>query len=105
MLNENIFRNTHYQILNKIKQSFAPLYVPEVFTAKKIRVSYYIYKKTKRSFDTGNVAFAIDKFFMDWLQNNGFIENDAFNYVSYGSIDGCNQHYNDRAECTIEVIE
>ncbi|MCP4761943.1 MAG: hypothetical protein GY870_09175 [archaeon] len=105
MLNENIFRNTHYQVLNKLKQSFEPISTPEEYDiyCKKIIVSYRVEKKSKRSFDTGNIAFAVDKFFLDWLQNNYKIVNDAYNVVSYGSITGKNDCEYDRVIATIET--
>ncbi len=107
MLNENVFRNTHYQTMNKLKQSFKPISVPDEYDiyCKKIVVSYRVEKKGRGTFDTGNVAFAVDKFFLDWLQVNQKIVNDSYNTVSYGSIIGFNECEYNRVIAYIEIEE
>ena len=90
-LNLNVYRNLHFQILNKMKVQFKKnlfgLY-SELFTlqAGRVEIEYNIQPYNKTLFDTMNVACIVDKFFLDALVEAGTIPEDNYNYVSYSAI-------------------
>ena len=104
MLNLNWYRNAHYQSLSAAKRLFAPI-SGKGFSANKIRISYHLEKTTKRRIDTNNVVSIVDKFFCDWLVNNGCLIDDNCDIVSYGYIDGCNDCKESRVIAKIEILE
>lgn len=92
-LNLNVYRNAHYQILNKAKIIFKNQLLanyPEIKKIKgltgKVRVNYNIIPNNKRKFDTMNVISIVDKFFLDALVEFGCIPDDNYNYVLYDKI-------------------
>jgi hypothetical protein len=87
-LNLNVYRNAHYQTLNKAKtifknQLFADY--PELYRikAQRVEIEYYIERCDKRVFDTMNIISIVDKFFCDALVLSGCIHDDNYNYVTY----------------------
>ena len=102
-LNLNVYRNLHPMVNNQVKQIFEPIQ-GEVFTAEKIRISYYVEKKMRRLFDTKNITTVVDKFFCDWLVKNGCIPDDNFMHVCYGSEDGIMGCVTDRVIATVEIL-
>ena len=86
MLNLNVYKVTHYHVLNQAKKLFQPLIDPEMKSAKVIRISYTMVRKDRRHPDTMNVVCIVDKFFLDWLVNNRRIPDDSCLNVSYGGI-------------------
>lgn len=103
MLNMNSYRNLNFHINNQMKQLFEPISITK-FKASKIRISYKIYKKTKRKYDVMNVASIVDKFFLDWLIKYNFIPDDNLENVCYGSIDGYNDSIEDKVITEIEIL-
>ena len=103
-LNLNIYRNLHPMVNNQVKQIFEPI-KREVFKAEKIRISYYVEKKMRRLFDTKNITTVVDKFFCDWLVKSGYIPDDNFMHVCYGSEDGTMGCVTDRVIATVEILK
>lgn len=87
-LNLNVYRNAHYQTLNKAKIIFKNQLLadyPELtrIKAQRVEIEYYIERCDKRVFDTMNIISIVDKFFLDALVEFGCIHDDNYNYVSY----------------------
>ena len=87
-LNLNVYRNAHYQVLNKAKIIFKNQLLvnyPELsrIKAERVEVEYYIERCDNRKFDTMNIVSIVDKFFLDALVEFGCIPDDNCNYVSY----------------------
>ena len=81
-LNLNWYRNAHYLILNKTKQSYFPLTF-EKFSAKRIHVSYTMIWNNNRRTDLMNWIAIADKYFLDWLVSMNYIDDDCLkNYPS-----------------------
>ena len=106
-LNLNNYRNWHHQESASIKREFKPILVPEDWPGcvSKIKVSYYVNRAGKITYDTMNVVSIVDKFFLDWLINNGYLEDDAYCNVSYGQISGANGCEKSEAVVYVEVIK
>jgi hypothetical protein len=92
-LNLNVYRNAHYQTLNKAKIIFKNQLLadyPELSEIKgltgKARISYNIIPNDKRKFDTMNIISVVDKFFLDALVAFGCITDDNYNYIVYNRI-------------------
>lgn len=89
-LNLNIYRNLHYQTLNKAKQNFAHLVLPrlaQVPTLTQCYLHYVIYPATRQLLDIANVGAIVDKFFSDTLVEAGILADDNYQVVrgvSYG---------------------
>lgn len=75
-LNINWYRNAHYSVLNKTKQSYFPLSF-EQFSAKRIHVSYSLVWNNNRNTDMMNWIAIADKYFLDWLVNMNYIPDDC----------------------------
>lgn len=87
-LNLNVYRNAHYQTLNKAKIIFKNQLLadyPELkkINASKIEVGYLIERCDNKKFDTMNVISIVDKFFLDALVELGCIPDDDYNCVRY----------------------
>jgi len=107
-LNLNVYRNTHYQTLNKVKVTFqnqvAPLLV-QLPKLNQISLSYELYSPSKRLCDVANICSIVDKFFSDTLVNLEYIPDDNYEHVLgvqylFGSVDVANP----RVEVTINPI-
>jgi hypothetical protein len=86
-----VYRNLHFQILNKSKIIFKNQLLsdyPELteIRANRVRVSYNVIPNDKRKFDTMNVVSIVDKFFLDALVEFGCIPDDNYDYVLYDRI-------------------
>jgi Holliday junction resolvase RusA-like endonuclease len=94
VLNLNIYRNTHYIVLNQAKA----LYKEQVEQAYKEWLSvdadryytfpdepyifqYTVYPANNRAFDISNVCAIVDKFTCDALQEMGVIKNDNHKFI------------------------
>ena len=95
-LNLNIYRNAHYQILNKMKVTFTEQVNPileKLPLFDSIELTYTLYPK--RQCDVSNVCSIVDKFFCDALVKANKIPDDNFKYIKniqykFGSIDKLN---------------
>ena len=100
-LNINIYRNTHYQILNQAKNIYNRNLKKQIEVLPEFEylseVSYIIYKKSARDFDTPNIGSIISKFFMDALviyhkipdDNYRYTPRHIFDFGGVGSSDYC----------------
>ncbi len=95
VLNLNVYRNTHYIVLNQAKA----LYKEQVEQSYKewlsvdpvdrlygipnepLRFTYTIYPANNRAFDISNVCSIVDKFTCDALQELGVIQNDNHKFI------------------------
>ena len=94
-LNLNIYRNSHFQVLNDIKkkykeQLYAQIQQLPVYTS--IKLKYVLYPKTKRLCDISNILSIHDKFFCDALVELGKLPDDDYRYLrkiqyEFGEID------------------
>lgn len=83
-LNLNIYRNTHYRMLNDYKRLFALEVAPTIKgipKLDKIVIEYKLYPKTNRMIDIGNVLTIVDKFFSDVLVAEGKIQDDSYKHI------------------------
>lgn len=83
-LNLNVYRNTHYIVLNDVKQRYKDLMLPIVQQAPKFEklesIEYVLYI-TKNRKDISNVCCIVDKFFSDVLTLGGVIPDDNYLYL------------------------
>lgn len=89
-LNLNVYRNAHYQTLNKAKIIFKNQLLadyPEIqeIKAHQVKIGYYIERCDNRIFDTMNIISIVDKFFLDALVEFKCISDDNYKYVTYES--------------------
>lgn len=103
-LSLNNYRNWHYLVNSNVKKLFSPIYFETWgYKADKLKISYFIERETKISFDTMNYVSVVDKFFLDWLVKNNLLKDDAFKNVSYGALDGANGFKESCARVEIEM--
>lgn len=107
VLNLNVYRNTHYQSLNKAKASYKAVMAEQIQALPRmgrVVVNYTLYPKTRRLTDIGNVVAIHKKFFEDAMVEFGIIEDDNYLHVT-GSIEsfGCVDKASPRVE--IEIME
>lgn len=107
-LNLNIYRNAHYQTLNKVKVVYKEymkeqiLLLPEFV---KVEIAYKLYAPSKRRMDLDNVIPVHQKFFQDALVELGKIPDDDYTHIvksiqAFGRID----RENPRVEIIIKPI-
>lgn len=108
ILNQNKYRNTHYQVLNQAKKIYAEdvanqlAKLPEM---EMVHLTLTVFPSTKRLCDLDNIASVHLKFFLDALTEAGKLPDDNYQHVPYyavriGSIDKDNP----RVEILIEEI-
>ena len=107
-LNLNQYRNAHYFILNKAKQTFQDEVTKTLSLepTDKIEIHYKVFPKTKALSDISNYCSIVDKFFSDTLVHCGIIPDDNYNHLpkvvyEFGGIDPINP----RVEALIYKIE
>lgn len=106
-LNLNIYRNTHFLVLNRMKVEFSESLKDKLSTLPsftKIHLIYTLYPKTRRLCDVANICSIVDKFFCDALVRANKIEDDNYTYIptieyKFGSID------KDNPRVTVEIKE
>ena len=97
-INLNVYRNAHYQTLNKAKVVFKEIVTPLLKDIPKLQgcsLKYILYPKTNRPLDVANVCAVIDKFFSDAFVESGHLIDDNFNFIknisfSFGGVDPLN---------------
>ena len=109
-LNLNVYRNTHYLVLNQAKAEYARLVGaalagmrPDRMDPPPYRFRYTIYPATARAFDLANVAPIVQKFTDDALITLGIIPEDNHKIIpaieyAFGAVDRANP----RAELEID---
>lgn len=108
-LNLNVYRNAHFHTLNKAKVEYKKLVKDQILLLPKmdkIRVSYWLYPKTKRRTDLGNIISIHQKFFEDALVEFGIIPDDSYEHViqsamAFGELD----KENPRVDIFIEEVQ
>jgi len=108
-LNLNIYRNAHYQTLNKAKTVFTDSVITrlrKIPVQSKISLTYTIFLPNNRKADISNIGSIVDKFFSDALVDAGVIPDDNYTYLThvqffFGGIDCVDP----RVEITITPIE
>jgi len=94
-LNLNIYRNTHYTVLNIAKQNYKMVMSRQVMflpTMERIKLEFVLYPKTRARMDLANCCCIHDKFIADALVDYGKIEDDDYLHVveskySFGKLD------------------
>lgn len=112
-LNMNVYRNTHYLTLNKMKKIYRDLVWDSFIIANRngltleppLRLTYTVFPKTKRRTDVANVASIIDKFSCDALVELRLMDDDDYLHIpiviyQIGKVD----KENPRCELTIESL-
>jgi len=97
-LNQNNYRNTHFQALNNYKKKYKKHIEPQVSQLpwfNIVSITLTIYPKSKRLFDLDNIAAVHCKFFLDSLSEALKIEDDNYLFVPeihtyFGNIDKIN---------------
>lgn len=97
-LNLNIYRNTHFQTLNKAKQNFNDLARELLVGVPKLKacsLEYVLYPASRQLCDISNVCTVVDKFFSDALVDCGILEDDNYQFIAdvrfrFGQIDKAN---------------
>lgn len=106
-LNLNLYRNTHYYVLNQMKKNFSSLVqeqLKDIPPLKKVFLKYIVHPKTKRLFDVANVCTVVDKFFCDALVQAGIIADDNCTIVEYVSYTVGNKSDKGYSYVTVDVI-
>jgi len=83
-LNQNNYRNTHYQSLNNLKKKYKKLIEPQVIELpwlNRVSITLRIYARDKRLFDIDNIAAVHCKFFLDSLVEAKKLEDDNYLFV------------------------
>lgn len=107
IFNLNVYRNTHYQTLNKVKIEYKQALKQQLDALpnfKRVIVEYRLFPKSKRRTDIGNVTSIHQKFFEDALVECGKIVDDSYDHVvmslqSFGKVD------KDNPRVEIRIIE
>ena len=103
-LNLNWYRNAHHQTLSRAKREFAPI-SGEWFQAKKIRIKYTLFLGTNRRTDGMNWIAVVDKFFADWLVNNGRIPDDCWKHYTGGAWDVVREGKETYVQAEISIVQ
>jgi len=86
-LNFNNSRGWKGIVYNNIKQEYTRI-MQKLYSAKKfkqlkrVKISYFFYKRSNRHIDLTNVTSVVDKFFQDFLVKQGVIEDDTTEFVT-----------------------
>ena len=107
-LNMNVYRNTHYHVLNKTKIEYKKAIQEQldlVSPMQKVKLTFTLYPKTKRLCDISNILSIHDKYFCDALVEAEKLTDDNYQYLTeivykFGNIDKDNP----RVEIQIEPL-
>lgn len=83
-LNQNKYRNTHFQILNQTKKIYKEVIAQQIEQLpvfKQVSLELHIYAATKRLFDIDNIASVHTKYFLDALTEAKKLEDDNYLFV------------------------
>lgn len=108
-LNLNIYRNTHYKVLNNMKITFKGIMAPHILKLpcmNKVTIEYKLFTKTRALCDVSNVCSIVDKFFSDALVELGKLPDDNYKHIpsvsyTFGGVD----KQNPRVEILIQELE
>lgn len=108
-LNLNVYRNAHFQSLNKAKVNFKEALREQIEPIKpmtRCTVRYVLFVGSRRLTDVANVCTVVDKFFMDAMVEFGKLPDDNYEHLpkviyEFGGYDKANP----RVEIYIEEIQ
>ena len=83
-LNLNNYRNWHFQISNKVKQEYQNIMLPQLRGLRlqtPIKITFVLYKASKRKQDRSNVLSIVEKFFCDSLVHYGCLPDDDDSHI------------------------
>lgn len=94
-LNLNIYRNSHFHVLNKAKVLFQEEVSPLLKDIPKLEhcyLEYTYFPGSGKARDISNILSIVDKFFSDVLVANSIIDDDNYNIISgvhylFGKVD------------------
>lgn len=103
LCNLNTYRNTHYILLNQVKQAWKGIVansIPEFINREiqpPLRFVYTVHKGDGRAYDVANICSIVDKFTCDSLEELEIIKNDNHKIITEviyraGVIDKANPH-------------
>lgn len=108
-LNLNVYRNAHFQSLNKAKVNFKEHMAQQIEPLpemKGVSIRYRLFVGSKRLCDIANVCCIVDKFFMDALVEMGKLPDDNYEYLKYISFEyGGYDKGNPRVEIIVEETQ
>lgn len=102
-LNMNGYRNWDFMKSDMIKKDYKDLmtkYIPDLWLLENIHVEYRIYYG-KNEPDWMNIASVQSKFFLDTLQELGYLTNDNLSNVTESISNGWQAKWNERIEIII----
>ncbi len=106
VLNQNKYRNTHYQVLNQVKKTYAENIADQLAELPEMEIIHLtltVFPSTKRLCDLDNIASVHLKFFLDALTEAGKLPDDNYKHVPYYSVRiGSVDKDNPRVEIRIE---
>lgn len=109
ILNINHYRNTYFQVLNQAKSIYTSQLKNQILQLPQFKhldeVSYKIFKKSSREFDTPNIGSIVSKFFMDALVEYKRIPDDNYKITPRHVIDFGGVGQSDYCEITIKGTE
>lgn len=108
LINLNMYRNAHFQTLNKAKKVFAEQVSPLLKGIPHMSgctMEFVLYPGSHRLCDVSNICSVVDKFFCDTLVTCGHLPDDNYNYLTdirykFGRVDKMNP----RVEVTISPV-
>ena len=108
ILNMNVYRNTHYQTLNKVKQNYKEQMTAQLSQLPKldrVQLVYTLYPASRRLCDITNVCSIHSKFFLDSLVELAILPDDNYHHViretfQFGEVDRTNP----RVEIAIQPV-
>lgn len=83
-LNLNVFRNSHYRVINLAKIKYKEVITKQINSLPKyevVGIIYEVHMKTKRAYDVSNVCSIHSKFFLDALVELGKLKDDNYNFL------------------------
>ena len=107
-LNLNQYRNWHYQVSNNLKIAYKDMAHPYIkdLSFQKVKLSFILYKGSKRKMDRSNVLCIHEKFFCDALVESGCMPDDNDDYiVSSKYLTGGIDKSNPRVDIVITILE
>ncbi len=102
ILNFNVYRNTHFQILNQAKVHYKQLMLPAIAplaAMERIAVRFRLFPATRRLTDLHNICSIHEKFFADALVETGKLPDDTYlHYTESSYVFGAVDKQNPRIE-------
>lgn len=81
----NWYRNAHHREAHIVKRMYQPYPHNNHFVANKIWVCFKFYAANFKTTDAPNWVAIAEKFFLDWMKDNGYITDDNLDIHVRGS--------------------